>query len=180
MKRILYTVPVAVTALAVTVAVQAPGQAAPPATTPRVTAAAGAGPGLATREIRILTLTSAQRLANASLRDCQHKGFPVTVAVVDRDGVQLALLRDERATGATVATAIGKAYAAIGFQTPTVKLQQAATTQPGFLTVPNFVLLPGGEPVVAAGAAVAGIGVSGAPSGLIDDSCIKAGLKALR
>ena len=133
-----------------------------------------------TEDQRVLTLAAAQRLAGAVLQDCERRGFQVTVSVVDRDGIEVVTLRDEDATGATVATATGKAFAAAGFQTPTAVLQEAARTSPGFTTVPGFVLLPGGQPVRSGGTTVGGIGVSGAPSGEIDDACINVGFASVR
>lgn len=133
-----------------------------------------------TEDQRVLTLAAAQRLAGAVLQDCERRGFQVAVSVVDRDGVEVVTLRDEDATGATVATATGKAFAAAGFQTPTAVLQEAARTSPGFTTVPGFVLLPGGQPVRSGGTTVGGIGVSGAPSGEIDDACINVGFASVR
>lgn len=69
----------------------------------------------------------------------------MTVSVVGRDGVELATIRDEDAAGATVAT--GEAYAAVGFRLPTAQLQQFAPSNPGIVTVPDFVVLPGGQPI---------------------------------
>ena len=132
-----------------------------------------------TKTQRVLKLESAQRLANVALRTCAKKGFPVTVTVVDRDGITLATLRSEDATGATVPVALGKAYAAAGFQSPTSGLQEAAKTQPGFISLPGFVILPGGEPIRIGTQLVGGVGVSGAPSGDIDDQCAMAGLRAI-
>jgi uncharacterized protein GlcG (DUF336 family) len=132
-----------------------------------------------TTSMRVLRLSAAQRLANVALRTCARKGFPVSVTVVDRDGIVLTTLRSEQATGATVPVALGKAYAAAGFQSPTGGLQTAAKTQPGFIALPGFVILPGGEPISVAGQLVGGVGVSGAPSGEIDDSCAQAGLNAI-
>ena len=135
-------------------------------------------PAGATKNARILTLDAAQRLAKAAQNACEQRGYQVTVSVVDRDGVELATIRDEDATGATVATATGKAYAAVGFRLPTAQLQQFAPSNPGIVTVPDFVVLPGGQPINAGNQLVGGIGVSGAPSGEIDDQCIDAAVKA--
>lgn len=132
----------------------------------------------ATKNTRILTLDAAQRLAKAAQNACEQRSYQVTVSVVDRDGVELATIRDEDATGATVATATGKAYAAVGFRLPTAQLQQFAPSNPGIVTVPDFVVLPGGQPITAGNQLVGGIGVSGAPSGEIDDQCIDAAVKA--
>jgi len=132
-----------------------------------------------TKTARVLKLEAAQRLANVALKTCADKGFPVTVTVVDRDGVAIVTLRSEDATGATVPVALGKAYASAGFQSPTGGLQEAAKTQPGLISLPGFVILPGGEPIRIGKQLVGGVGVSGAPSGDIDDQCAKAGLAAI-
>jgi uncharacterized protein GlcG (DUF336 family) len=133
----------------------------------------------ATTSLRVLTLRAAQRAANVALAACARRGIPVTASVVDRDGVELATLRDEHATGATVAVATAKAFASAGFQTPSGQLGQAAKSTPGLIAIPNFSVLPGGEPISIGKTLLGGIGVSGAPSGDIDDLCAKAGLAAI-
>jgi uncharacterized protein GlcG (DUF336 family) len=124
----------------------------------------------------VLKLNRAQNIAKGAIAECRSRGFAVTVVILDRDGIDLVVLRDEDATGATVDTARGKAAASVGFRTPSGALAEAAKTNPGLLTVPSFVLLAGGEPITSGGALVGGIGVSGAPSGDIDDACAMAGL----
>ena len=128
---------------------------------------------------RVLPLDAAQKLAAAALSECASRGFAVTVAVVDRDGVDLVVLRADGTTGATVDVARGKAYAAAGFQSPTAALQERAKTDPALAAIPKFVILAGGEPIRAGTALLGGVGVSGAPSGTIDDDCAKAGLTAI-
>jgi uncharacterized protein GlcG (DUF336 family) len=127
----------------------------------------------------VISLAAAQQVANAAQADCAKRGFAVTVAIVDPDGVDIVVQRADGATGATVPVARGKAHAAAGFQSATADLQEAAKTQPGFISLPDFVILPGGEPIFSGKALVGGIGVSGAPSGAIDDMCAAAGLKTI-
>lgn len=128
----------------------------------------------ATEPVRILTLGAAQRLASEALRECARRGAQVTVTVVDRGGVELVTLRDEDATGATVQVAQAKAFAASAFRLATAQLQEAARTTPGIETLPGFVVLPGGQPITRGTTLLGGIGVSGAPTGEIDDACIDA------
>ncbi|HEV7654618.1 MAG TPA: heme-binding protein [Mycobacteriales bacterium] len=45
--------------------------------------------------------------------------------------------------------------------------------------MPGFVILPGGLPIQGGGTVVAGIGVSGAPSGDIDATCVTTGIQAI-
>jgi uncharacterized protein GlcG (DUF336 family) len=174
MRRVFATLAVAALAAGATAALLAlPGSAAPGSGSPAAVKSS------ATKTQRVLTLRAAQRLANVALQACAKRGFPVTVSVVDRDGVEIAVLRDEDATGATVAVAKGKAFASAGFRTPTAALQEAAKTSPGLISVPGFVILPGGEPITIGKQLLGGVGVSGAPSGEIDDACAKAGLAAI-
>jgi uncharacterized protein GlcG (DUF336 family) len=127
----------------------------------------------------VISLASAQKLANAAQADCTKRGFAVSVAVVDPDGLDIVVQRADGATGATVVVARGKAHAAAGFQSPTSALNEAAKTTPGLIALPDFVILPGGEPIRVGPALVGGVGVSGAPSGDIDDLCAQAGLAAI-
>jgi uncharacterized protein GlcG (DUF336 family) len=178
---------VAVTGAALTIAVLSrPGAAAPdsstsspssPSSTPTTTPPTTAPPIVV--QSQVLSMAAAQQLANAAQQDCASRGFAVTVAVVDRDGVDIVVQRADGATGATVDVANGKARAAVGFQSPTAALGEAAKTNPGLISLPNFVILAGGQPVKVGDAVVAGVGVSGAPSGAIDDECAAAGLAAI-
>jgi len=127
----------------------------------------------------VLSLAAAQQLATTAQQDCANRGFAVTVAVVDTDGLAIVVQRADGATGATVEVAEGKAHAAAGFQSPTAALSQQAAANPGLISLPDFVILPGGEPVKVDNVVVAGVGVSGAPSGDIDDQCAMAGLATL-
>ena len=67
----------------------------------------------------VISLAAAQKLATAAQADCEKRGFAVSAAVVDTDGVDILVQRADGTTGATVAVARGKARAAAGFQSPT-------------------------------------------------------------
>lgn len=157
--------------------VPASGQVSHPAVVPAV--AASPGPGGNTGTSHFLTLAAAQRVATTALLNCQMRGFAVTVTILDRDGLVIVQERGDGATGATVNVSQEKAYAAVGFQSPTSALQQAATTQPGFVAIPGFSILPGGLPITVDGTVVAGIGVSGTPSGDTDAACAQVGIGQL-
>jgi uncharacterized protein GlcG (DUF336 family) len=146
-----------------------------------VGAASAAEP--ATYPVRQLTPEAAAKAVRAALDDCRKRGYQVAVAVVDRSGVAIALLRDRFAGPHTVQTAINKGYSAITFRTDTTEL--AAATGPGSASagiraLPNVVAVGGGVNIAAAGATVGAIGVSGAPTGALDDACAKAGIAAIR
>ena len=141
-----------------------------------ITARAGA-PAVGTTHF--LTLAAARKAAEAAMSSALAKGYPVSVTVVDRDGIVIVQQRADTATGATVQVSLGKAVAAAGFQMPTAAIQDYAKTNPGAIYIQGFSILPGGLPVSLDGTVVAGIGVSGAPTGEIDASCAADGISAI-
>ncbi len=129
-----------------------------------------------------LTTDAALHAAQAALAQCQKQGYTVAVAVTDRAGQPLALLRDNLAGPHTSLTAINKAYTAASFRTDTSEL--AATTQAGkpssgIRQLPQVVAVGGGLMVRAKGSLVGAIAVSGAPNGDADEACAKAGIAAI-
>jgi uncharacterized protein GlcG (DUF336 family) len=129
-----------------------------------------------------LTTAAAQQAAQAALARCQKDGYTVAVAVVDRGGQPLAVLRDNLAGAHTTQTAVNKAGTAVSFRTDTTELAaatQAGKAQSGVRQLPNVAALGGGLVIRAKGSLVGGIGVSGAPGGDADDVCAKAGIAAI-
>jgi len=129
-----------------------------------------------------LTTAAAQTAAQAALARCQKDGYTVAVAVVDRGGQPLAVLRDNLAGTHTTQTAVGKAATAVSFRTDTTELAattQAGKAQSGIRQLPNVIAVGGGLMIRAKGSLVGGIGVSGAPGGDADDVCAKAGIAAI-
>jgi uncharacterized protein GlcG (DUF336 family) len=129
-----------------------------------------------------LTTAAALTAAQAALARCDKDGYTVAVAVVDRTGQPLALLRNNLAGNHTTSTAIGKAASAVSFRIDTSELQtvtEPGKPQSGIRALPNVVAIAGGIVVRAKGALVGGIGVSGAPGGDADETCARAGLAAI-
>ncbi len=129
-----------------------------------------------------LTTAAAQQAAQAALARCQKDGYTVAVAVVDRGGQPLVVLRDDRAGAHTTQTAMNKAATAVSFRTDTTEfaaLTQAGKAQSGARQLPNVVAIGGGLMIRAKGSLVGGIAVSGAPGGDPDDVCAKAGIAAI-
>ncbi len=121
--------------------------------------------------------------ARAALADCRAKGALVAVAVTDRSGVVLALLRDPLAGMHTPDAATRKAWTAVSFRSATSVLEKAtaaATDSNGIRQLPGVAMVGGGLPIAAAGQQIGAIGVSGAPSGKLDEACGEAGLAAVR
>lgn len=137
----------------------------------------------ATYQVRSITPEAALKAASAALAACQKNGHQVAVAVTDRAGHPLVMLRDRHAGPHTPQTAIGKAYTALSFKLNTtefVRATQAGQPASGIRDLPGVVAVGGGWPIEGAGSLVAAIGVSGAPGGDADDVCAKAGIAAIR
>lgn len=131
---------------------------------------------------RQLTLEAAQLAAAAALADCRGQGATIAVVVLERSGLPLVMLRDPLAGMHTPDTALAKARTAISFKSATTDLLRASgpdTPNAGIRHLPGVVVLGGGLVVEAAGSIVGGIGVSGAPSGELDEACARKGIEAI-
>ena len=129
-----------------------------------------------------LTPETAFKAAHAALQHCRGQGYQIAVAIVNRSGIVQVILKDRHAGAHTPDTAKGKAWTAVSFRTNTSELTELA--QPGagingLRDLPNVVVLGGGKTIEAAGSIVAGIGVSGAPGGDLDDECADAGIEVI-
>jgi uncharacterized protein GlcG (DUF336 family) len=134
-----------------------------------------AGQGLVTQ--RNLSLGMAQTIAEAALAECKAKGFNTAVAVVDRAGQVMVILRDEQATATQVEMARRKAYTARMFRTTTLEFQKR-TAEPKYAAqrdVPDILALGGGVPIQIGNEIIGGVGSSGS-SQEQDDACAKAGV----
>jgi len=124
----------------------------------------------------------ALEMAQAALESCRAEGFQVAVAVVDRMGVAQVVLRDRFAGPHTPDTSVRKAWTAISFRADTLLMAERTgpeSPQSGARFIENVLMLGGGIPVLVSGSIVAGIGISGAPSGKADHACAQAGIDAV-
>jgi len=137
-----------------------------------------AGQGLVTQ--RNFSLPMAKTIAEAALAACKAKGFSTAVAVVDRAGQVMVILRDEQATAQQADMARRKAYTARMFRTSTLEFQQR-TSDPKYAAqrdVADILALGGGVPIQAGTDIIGGVGSSGS-SQENDDACAKAGVAAV-
>ena len=132
-----------------------------------------------TVNIKRLSLDTALRIGKAAIDKCRKEGVQIAVTVVDRGGHAQVMLRDVLAMDLSIPISKMKAYTAMSFNAPTSDL---ANRFEGAYSVPKvneLIIAPGGVPISVAGNIMGGIGVSGAPSGLTDEVCAKAGLAAV-
>jgi uncharacterized protein GlcG (DUF336 family) len=137
----------------------------------------------ATYTTRSITPEAALRAARAALASCAKSGYQVAVAVTDRAGHPLVMLRDRHAGPHTPGTATSKAYTALTFKTDTLtlaRITQSGQPMSGIRELPGVVAIGGGLAIESAGSQVGAIGVSGAPGGEADEACAKAGIAEIR
>jgi len=133
-------------------------------------------PGLVTQ--RSLTMSMAKTIAEAAQAECKAKGYHTTVAVVDRGGQLLVLLRDEQAGPHTVEMARRKAYTARVFRTTTAEFQKRTTPDTpiaGQRDLTDILALSGGVPIKLGEETIGGVASAGS-SLEADDACAKAGI----
>lgn len=130
--------------------------------------------------IQRLSLQTALAIAQAAIAQCRDEGVQVAVTVVDRSGHPQVVLRDVLAMDIALRISREKAHTAMAFNTPTSALEERFTQPFSVAKVDGILPAAGGVPITAAGAIVGGVGVSGAPSGQVDEKCAQAGVDAVR
>jgi uncharacterized protein GlcG (DUF336 family) len=136
-----------------------------------------------------LSAALANELVGESVANCAQKGYQVVAVVVDLDGVRQALLRGDGAPIHSMDNAYYKAYTAASLtlarkedSTKAVAdriAKNPPTTVPQ-TPLPNITYAVGGVTIMAAGAPIGAIGVSGAPGGQFDEECARAALAKIK
>lgn len=124
-----------------------------------------------------VSLAMAQTIAQAALAQCENMGFKVSVAVVDRGGLLIVMLRGDGAGLHTPEGAERKAYTARTFSQPSADFVKRMTDRPdtvGSVHYNRVLALAGGLPIKAGNEVVGAVGVSGSPGK--DDVCSQAGI----
>ena len=130
--------------------------------------------------IKRLSLDTALRIGKAAIEKCRKEGVSVTVTVIDRGGDAQVVLRDTLAMDVSIAISKKKAYTAMEFNSPTSLMEDRFKGAYNVPKIDDLLISAGGIPINIAGNIMGGIGVSGAPSGLTDETCAKAGLAAVQ
>ena len=140
-------------------------------------------------QMQKLSAPLANELVGQTVAICAQKGYAVTAVVVDLDGVRQALLRGNGAPIHTLDNAYYKAYSAASLtlarkedSTKAVaeRMAKSAPTTVPQTPLPNVTYAVGGVTIMAAGAPIGAIGVSGAPGGQFDDECARAAIAKIQ
>ena len=130
---------------------------------------------------RNLSADLALKAATAALDAARSRGYHVAVAVVDRGGQILVLLRDDGGGAHLLDGARRKAFTAVSAHNRTSVLSKAVDTRSGepdphLVFLENVLMVGGGVPIKAGNEIVGAIGVSGSPGSVHDEECADAGI----
>src|SRR5437868_6286388 len=132
--------------------------------------------------MQILSAPLANELVGEAVANCAQQGYTVTAVVVDLDGVRQAMLRGNGAPIHSLDNAYYKAYSAASLtlarkEDSTKAVADRLSKNPPSTVpqtpLPNVTYAVGGVTIMAGGAAIAAIGMSGAPAGQFDDQCAR-------
>jgi uncharacterized protein GlcG (DUF336 family) len=124
-----------------------------------------------------ISLELAQVIANAAIAQCRTMGYKISVSVVDREGLQIVMLRDDGAGLSTSEGSDRKAYTARAFSQPSADFVKRLQDRPdtvGSRFYTRILALAGGLPIKVGDEIVGAVGVSGTPGK--DDVCAQAGI----
>jgi uncharacterized protein GlcG (DUF336 family) len=124
-----------------------------------------------------LSLSAANKIADATIAACRVKGINIAVTVVDRFGIPMAMQRDTLAGSLPVQISMKKAYTAVAFNSKTSALTKQASS--GLAQADGTLFLAGGAPIEVGGKVFGAVGVSGAADGMDDEGCALAGIEAV-
>ncbi|WP_243750671.1 GlcG/HbpS family heme-binding protein [Thiomicrorhabdus marina] len=125
-----------------------------------------------------LSLDMANKAAMATVEACREKGIPVSVTVVDRNGIVQAQLRDTIAPPVSLGISQKKAYTAVMFNVKGSQLGDRAKS-PLQTMGAGLAFMAGSTPIQAGGKLYGAVGVSGAPDGMDDEACAVKGVESI-
>ena len=131
-----------------------------------------------TMNVARLTVDVANKIATAAIEACRKEGIPISVSVVDRNGLPQVQLRDTMAPPISYQISYSKARTAVMFNVKGSQVESRANSPLQNLEL-DLAFIAGSVPIQAGGKLYGGVGVSGAPDGMVDEKCAEKGLEAV-
>ncbi len=125
-----------------------------------------------------ISLDAATKVARAAIMQCHKQKYQVGVTVVDKTGIVKVVLRNDLVPAIALKISRKKAITALSFAQSTSVLKQQKISKI-LVTEKDLLFASGGLPIEAAGTIIGAIGVSGAPSGKIDELCAIGGIDVI-
>ena len=134
---------------------------------------------------RTIGVDLALKAATAALEAARSRGYPRTgVAVANRQGQIMVLLRSDEAGPHLLDSARRKAYTAASMNARTSKASKAIDERSGepdphLVYLDEVLIVGGGVPIHAGSELIGAIGCAGAPGSIHDEECADAGIAAI-
>ena len=127
--------------------------------------------------IKNIGLDLASDLAAAAVNECRKQGYQVSAVVVDRNGLLRVALRDDLAPRFTLQISEEKANLAVMAGTSSGDFRKRRNDIRAEMNhLDDIIVMEGALEIIAGGARLGAIGVSGAPGGDIDQACAQKAL----
>ena len=127
--------------------------------------------------IKNIGLDLARDIATEAVNACRKKGYQVSAVVVDRNGLLRVAMRDDLAPRFTLQISEEKANLAVMAGTSSGDFRNRRTDiRPEMNHLDGIIVMEGALEIIAGGARLGAIGVSGAPGGDIDQACAQQAL----
>lgn len=122
--------------------------------------------------IKTIGMELARDIASETVLACRKQGYAVSAAVVDRNAVLKAALRDDLASRFTLQIAEEKANMAMMSGINSGEFRNTREDIRAELNhIDGLIVMQGGVIISAGGVRVGAVGVSGAPGGDLDEAC---------
>jgi len=130
--------------------------------------------------IKTIGMELARDIASETVLACREQGYAVSAAVVDRNAILKAALRDDLASRFTLQIAEEKANMAMMSGISSGEFRGTRGDIRAELdNIDGLIVMQGGVIISAGGVRVGAVGVSGAPGGDLDEACAMKALDAL-
>jgi uncharacterized protein GlcG (DUF336 family) len=127
--------------------------------------------------IKNIGLDLANDLAAAAVAECRKQGYQVSAVVVDRNGLLRVAMRDDLAPRFTLQISEEKANLAVMAGTSSADFRNRRDDIRAEMNhLDGIIVMEGAVEIIAGGARLGAIGVSGAPGGDIDQACAQKAL----
>ena len=127
--------------------------------------------------IKNIGLDLATDIAATAVEECRKQGYQVSVVVVDRNGLLRVAMRDDLAPRFTLQISEEKANLAVMAGTSTGDFRsRRGDIRAEMNHLDGIIVMEGAIEIIAGGARLGAIGVSGAPGGDIDEACAQKAL----
>jgi len=123
--------------------------------------------------------------AKTALEESRRRGYPrFAVAVTNRTGHLLVLLKSDDGGPHLVDSARRKAYTAASMNARTSKASKAVDERTGepdphLVYLNDVLIVGGGVPIIAGGELIGAIGAASSPGSVHDEECVEAGIAAI-